>query len=70
VGGRGGKIIARYSQLLLLAATIGFESVLYNFSEGSGSGAFVFRVLQGNITFPVGVLFSTSDGSALGKHNY
>jgi hypothetical protein len=54
------------SSSMFLVARIGFDPVTYNFDEGDGTGFFTFRVLQGNITFPVSVLFSTSDGSATG----
>jgi hypothetical protein len=50
----------------MLVAIIGFDPVTYNFDEGDGTRFFIFRVLQGNITFPVSVLFSTTEGSAIG----
>ena len=39
----------------------------YNVSEAVGIMFFEFAVLEGNISFDVNVLFSTSDGTALSK---
>ena len=53
-----------------VVATIGFDPVEYNVSEGA---EFTFRVLQGELGFNVHVLLFTSQGSAMGKclhYNY
>ena len=47
-------------------ATIGFDPVEYNVSEGTGSVEFTLRVLQGEVGFNVNALFFTSRGSATG----
>ena len=54
--------------LVTPVATIGFEPVEYSILEGEGMQVFfIFRVLSGNIDFPVNVLFFTSSGSAQGN---
>ena len=54
--------------LVIPVATIGFEPVEYSISEGAGVPViFMFRLLSGNLGFPVNVLFFTSNGSAQGK---
>jgi hypothetical protein len=55
-----------HDQSISLVAIIGFDPDTYDFDEGGGTGFFTFRVLQGNIAFPVSVLFSTVNGSAVG----
>ena len=56
-----------------VVATIGFDPVEYNVSEGAGAVEFTFRVLQGELGFNVHVLLFTFQGSARGKflhYNY
>ena len=50
-----------------VVATIGFDPVEYNVSEGAGAVELTFRVLQGELGFNVHVLLFTSQGSAMGK---
>ena len=52
--------------LYISVATIGFDPVEYNVSEGTGAVEFILRVLQGELGFNVNVLFFTSQGSATG----
>ena len=60
------KIIIIYT----VVATIGFDPVEYNVSEGAGAVELTFRVLQGELGFNVHVLLFTSQGSAIGKFLY
>jgi len=54
--------------LFFVVARVGFEAMDYFIREDGGHVFFRFGVLEGNITFPVSILFSVMDGSATGMH--
>ena len=60
------KLFIHYS---ISVATIGFDPVIYTVLEDEGPVNFNFAVLDGNIAFDLGVLFTTSDGSAISKQS-
>ena len=53
---------------LSLVAVIGFESVVYNVDEDTGIVEVTIGVLEGELEETVSVVFSTQDGTAIGKN--
>ena len=52
--------------LHFLGAVVGFDPVVYNVNEGTGSVELTIRVMRGELEETVFVDFSTQDGSARG----
>ena len=53
---------------LLLDVLIGFEHVNYSVRETIGQLMVNITVLDGNLTHPISVMVSTSDGTAISKY--